>query len=400
VSHQKLLVIHREYRIRGGEDVFLDEILIPTLSDLKLDFIVLKLPKFFASGINFSDVIEILFMALGLEFFRPSYFKIRKILREGNFDRIILNNFLPVVSLGILSFAKKKNMRTFLWVHNSRIFCANGLLFNGKVECHKCLQKGSRWSLRQNCQGQWIQSFIYALTYRSQRLTRKILKSIDVFICNSVYSAGLVEEASAHLGIKPVKSVVLRMPPTERSHEGLGESRATEVPFKFNSSVLRSLTDFLQKPFFLFMGRASFEKGADVFAGLALKFPDHGFLLCGEGPLLEKLKNQSPDNLKFGGYVESGGDKAWLYSQCQALIISSRVPETSSLVMAESHMFQTPVIYPVGGGAEETLKYLKRQGVPLSEFRAQSFVRNETNLVSEDKNHFGLSLSRILNGLD
>lgn len=74
-----------------------------------------------------------------------------------------------------------------------------------------------------------------------------------------------------------------------------------------------------------------------------------------------------------------GCDRDWLFAHCEALIIPSRVAETSSLVITESQRFLTPIVYPPGGGAQETFTLLKRSGCSLDEFKGQTFLKADKN---------------------
>jgi glycosyltransferase involved in cell wall biosynthesis len=136
-----------------------------------------------------------------------------------------------------------------------------------------------------------------------------------------------------------------------------------------------ALIEKIPRPFFLFLGRLSPEKGADLFVALARKNPQSGFVMAGGGPLLEGLKQNCPSNLVFAGFV-SDSEKAWLYENTAALVISSRVPENSPMVIFESHPYNTPIVFPPDGGAEEIVKYLGRAGCSLRQFNGQEFTKS------------------------
>jgi glycosyltransferase involved in cell wall biosynthesis len=138
------------------------------------------------------------------------------------------------------------------------------------------------------------------------------------------------------------------------------------------STRLRALIDALPKPYFLFVGRVSYEKGADIFAELAARIPSVGFVMGGSGPLSRQIPSSS--NLICTGFLEEE-EKLWLYQNCEALVIPSRVPENAPMVIFESHPFGTPVVYPKGGGAEELVQWLGRDGCRLDEFVGQQFTR-------------------------
>jgi glycosyltransferase involved in cell wall biosynthesis len=194
---------------------------------------------------------------------------------------------------------------------------------------------------------------------------RKVIPSIDLFICNSRYTQKNLEETLKKLTLHAT-SEIISMPTSTALHESSDEGVRR----------LEKVVAQIPRPFYLFLGRVTFDKGADVFAELARRFPDRGFLVCGEGPLVKELKSLGFRNLTFAGKI--GEEKSWAFQNCEALIIPSRSPETSSLIIAESHPYGTPVVYPSGGGAEETFKALKRSGCPLEEFKGQNFVKSES----------------------
>ncbi|MDZ4677731.1 MAG: glycosyltransferase family 4 protein [Oligoflexia bacterium] len=373
---KQVLIIHREYRHRGGEDVFLDEILIPQLKKLNIDHKVILLP-------SLKNPLEFLFMVLGLEKLRPSYQKVKNETRSKDFSHVLFNNFIPTVSFALPGFFKAQNIKTLMWVHNARLSCANGLLFNGQTPCHRCLTTGSRWDFLQNCHQNLMQSFLYSLVYRFNRVPKKILKNIDQFVCNSQFSQNILSSTSRHLGLPIKESVVIPMPVSMKSI-------STESP----TPPLHPPIAQLSKQFYLFMGRVSFEKGADIFADFANKYPNKNFVMCGTGPMLDELQNRKISNLIFLGHITS--EKPWLYTHAQALIIPSRVAETASLVISESRAYGTPVIYPKGGGAEETFNSLGCTGCSLVEFKAQEFARSEPSKLAHDtENKFENQLSKL-----
>src|ERR1017187_5859326 len=157
----KVLVIHRNYRVKGGEDFFLTQTLQPALNRLGIrhDVVVLA-PLFSKKSSLLSDLLELVCMFLGLERLRPSYFKISHELKKPDLSHVLFNNFIPTVSLALPARAKELGLKTLWWAHNARLTCANGLLYDGQAPCHDCLLKGSRYSFFYDCQRNPMQSFI------------------------------------------------------------------------------------------------------------------------------------------------------------------------------------------------------------------------------------------------
>ncbi len=372
-----LLIVHRNYRHKGGEDFFLENALLPALDKLQIPYILFRLPALFSQDLV-ESLAEISFMALGLETWRPSYFRLKKIIRQNpHLSHALLNNCVPTVSLKTAMACKKKGLKPLMWVHNARAYCANGLLFNGKTPCNKCVTQGSRQAFLQNCYQNSVQSFIYALVYRFRRVSKILARSVDLFICPSEYTATNLQKAMTD--ISPIKTVVIHHPL---------KPLASSVKTESKPSLAR-----VSEPFYLFLGRVSHEKGADIFLNLARKYPASSHVVAGEGPMLETLKKKSTPNVIFLGQVGEL-EKRWLFENAKALVICSRVPENAPMVIFESHPYGLPVVYSEGGGAEEMVKFLKRTGSPLSQFTGQNFERTVSQI--SDTNSYEVRLKELL----
>ncbi|MBK9292987.1 MAG: glycosyltransferase [Oligoflexia bacterium] len=368
----KILVIHRYYKHRGGEDVFLDEVLIPTLKELPSTHIELCTFR------PLTNLIEILFMFLGLEKLRPSYFKVKNILKNNKFESVILNNFIPTLSLEIPKLSRAHGAKVFSWVHNSRIICANGLSFDGKNECYDCLLNSSMSSFKKNCQKNILKSMLYAFIYRKKRVL-KYLDNIH-FLPVSKFASHFIDKAKTFKKLN--NSHITIVPPL----------RAQKEDFAPLSSEIVNFIKNFNNQYYLFAGRLSYEKGADRMIEFANQLPHKAFILSGSGPLKDKLRKIAPKNVFFtqSDRLQLQG----LYKFAEALIIPSRVKETFSLVIAESEPFKTPVVYPEGGGAEEAVNKLNRAGVKLSEFSGKVVFKNESQMKG-----FGNTLSNTLKNI-
>src|SRR5205814_2206774 len=136
-----------------------------------------------------SHLKELFWMILGVENRRPSYLKIKEVVSDDKYSHALLNNIIPTISLAVPRLLKNGKIKTLMWTHNTRLLCANGLLFNGKSVCNKCLTKGSHWAFFQNCHRNLIQSFLYSVVYRFQRVSKNVFPFISEFICNSEFAA-------------------------------------------------------------------------------------------------------------------------------------------------------------------------------------------------------------------
>jgi len=363
-AQKKILVVHRFYTLRGGEDVFIEQTLLPALKLSKVDHEFLFFDAIFKNKKNFFlDIIEVFFMILGFERLRPSFFKFKKALTRSKATHVMLNNVIPTLSLDIPLHCKKLNISTSLWVHNGRLSCANGLFFDGKKECYDCFNKSSFFIFKKNCFNNFFQKFFYPFIYRSKRVLKKFGMNIGRFLVCSEYSKKNIAALSLTIKEFSPKISLIRPPLIQRQNDPPNE--------EFVSKIKKS-----DKSFYVYIGRISYEKGADVFARLSKQYPHANFLMAGSGPLLPQLKIQYKNtNLQFLGFINDN-EKEYLFKESEALIIPSRVPENVSLLIIESEPHKTPVVYPQGGGAEEFVRFTNRSGCSLTDFTAQRFERN------------------------
>lgn len=88
-----------------------------------------------------------------------------------------------------------------------------------------------------------------------------------------------------------------------------------------------------------FAGRLSHEKAPDRFINLAKEFPQHSFVLYGEGVMRQALQLDAPDNTCLAGYKEMS--EVW--PQIEVLVIPSRF-EGLPMVALEAMGRMIPVI--------------------------------------------------------
>ncbi len=95
-----------------------------------------------------------------------------------------------------------------------------------------------------------------------------------------------------------------------------------------------------------FVGRFSEEKGPDLFCDIATKLPKQTFVMYGDGPMYQQIKQAKPANVTLIGHVESMND---YWQDIKLLCITSRA-EGLPLVALEALARGIPIVcFDVGG---------------------------------------------------
>lgn len=108
-----------------------------------------------------------------------------------------------------------------------------------------------------------------------------------------------------------------------------------------------------QNQYFLFVGRLSSEKGADLFAQAVTKAGYKGCVI-GDGELLPDLKAKYPD-VEFLGWQNSEGIRQ-AFLKARALVFPSKWYETLGLTVLEAQAYGIPVIVADKTAASDLVK--------------------------------------------
>jgi len=112
----RLMVVHRGYRVRGGEDVFFQKILIPQLIATGISFEIVAFPALFSKKEFWViDTIETFLMGLGIEKWRPSFLEVWRRVAKSKPTHVIFNNFVPTISLEAAALCRAQGALVLAW---------------------------------------------------------------------------------------------------------------------------------------------------------------------------------------------------------------------------------------------------------------------------------------------
>lgn len=260
--------------------------------------------------------------------------KIRLVLEDFQPDVCHLNNFnfqlTPSVILEIRAWEKASGhkVRIVFTAHDSQLVCPNHLMTNPVTgqRCDKCLGGHFVNCVKGKCiHGSLAKSVIGALEGYYWGL-RKTYAQIDTVISPSHFLAG---KLSADPILK-ARMVVL--------HNFIDRVEKRE---------------YEKKPYVVYFGRYSQEKGIGTLLKVVSQLPEIPFIFAGNGPL-EAEVNKLP-NIENRGFL-SGDALRQLISEARFSVFSSECYENCPFSVMESQMYGTPVLGANIGGIPELIR--------------------------------------------
>ena len=209
------------------------------------------------------------------------------------------------------------------------------------------------------------------LVLRAERALHQLLRSysyIDRFIAPSTY----MKDVCVRAGIRAGKITVIpyMVHPHPKPSPLAGEGR--------RSRASRG------KPYLLFAGRLSPEKGLDVLLEAMKLLPNLRLKIVGDGPLQATLRDSSADqgrlqndklnNVQFLGNLDQTALQR-LMANATALVVPSLWPENSPLVIYEAYTQGIPVIASNIGGIPELVQGTKT-GFLVAPNNVQALAQN------------------------
>lgn len=254
--------------------------------------------------------------------------KIGKVLDDFKPDVVHMNNINFQLTPSIHYAVKKRGIPLVQTVHDFQMVCPNHLCYSFEEEapCTRCLNGSKLSCLKHRCiHGSVVKSLlgvVEAWLYSALKTYRKV----DLYICPSRFLAEKLTSASPLFQGK------------------------TAVLHNFIVKPEPLLPSEAEKPYLVFVGRLSKEKGVEMLAECARLLPEYSFVAAGGGPDRKAL--EGIPNLSLPGFV-GGKDLTELMGRAAALVAPSVCFENCPLSILESHALGVPVVtMPYGGMAE------------------------------------------------
>ncbi|MBE9004348.1 glycosyltransferase [Fortiea sp. LEGE XX443] len=310
----RILTIHNNYQIRGGEDES-REAEEKLLREMGHEVDVYQEHNDRVASIG------ALPMALRTIWSKESYNIVKQKLRQSKFDLVHIQNFFPLISPSVYYAAKSEGVPVVQTLRNYRLLCPNGLFFRDGQVCEDCMGKFIPYpGVLHGCYRENRPATIAVATMlTAHRAMRTWMEMVDVYI-------SLTEFARQKFiaGGFPAEKIIVKPNFVNPAPDvGCGSGG-----------------------YALFVGRLSVEKGLDTLLAawkyLEGKVP---LKIVGDGPLADQVV----ESVKILPQVEWLGRRPMsevhkLMGEAMFLVFPSKWYETFGRVAIEAFAKGTPVI--------------------------------------------------------
>ncbi|MBR2861881.1 MAG: glycosyltransferase [Clostridia bacterium] len=259
---------------------------------------------------------------------REAYKKISQVLDKFKPDIVHMNNINFQLTPSIIYAVKKRNIPLVQTVHDYQMICPNHLLysFSEAKPCERCIKGSKANCIKYSCiHSSKIKSILGVIEAKLYSLL-KTYKKVDLYVCPSNFLENKLLSASE---IYRGKTFTLH---------------------NFIEKKFTPVKEENAKPYVVFVGRLSKEKGVELWAETARLLPEYSFVVAGNGPDGDCLKDIP--NVILKGFV-AGADLANLMGNASLLLAPSVCYENCPLSILESHSFGVPVVTMNSGGMAE-----------------------------------------------
>lgn len=307
----KILILHSQYQLQGGEDAVVEQELALLQESHIVEILYFQNQGGLRGALQFLGSIWNVFSAQ----------KVEQKIKEFQPDVVHIHNWH--FALGPLVFRKIDSLGIPVvhTVHNYRLLCPSGILLHKGQLFTDSLRQSFPWKAVKNkvYRSSAMQTFWLAFVVWFHRQIGTWRK-IDSYVCLTSFATNLFQESN------------------------FGVSKEIFFVKPNFTSVSKTLSLSEREQYFLFVGRLSEEKGITTLLEAFKKLPFE-LKIAGDGPLKEYVLGvtQQFSNITYLGNLTSI-EVAEVLQKAQALILPSVCYEGMPMTILEAFSTGTPVI--------------------------------------------------------
>ena len=256
---------------------------------------------------------------------REAALKFRQLLLDFKPDVVHVHNIYHQISPSILKECKKMNIPVVMTLHDYNIISPNyGLFSHGKIDESTKKHKYYKAIIKKSVKNSYVASFFAALRAYIHMYLQIYGNMIDLFV-------------------SPSQFMRLKL-----AEYGMDEGSITVLPNPVSVSLLPLKANVIEKPYVLFVGRLSEEKGIKKLVEAFEELP-YSLKIAGEGDAVLKKNTK---NIEFLGFQNKESLQKCV-AEARAVIVPSVSYENCPLSILEAYAQATPVIASDIGGIPE-----------------------------------------------
>lgn len=322
---QKVLLIHNNYQITGGEDTnIIDEVKM-----LEKNFIVETL--IFSNKKRF-DIYDLSSFILGFNIKSDKI--IKKKLYEFNPDFVYIHNVWYKISFGIFNILKKNKIKTIVKIHNFRYECSQSWLIKNHIKpeaiCNACSNTRLKFQLFNKYFSESYLKSILSIIFSKRFLKILINNPIKVLVISNFHK----------------KKIILN---------GVNSEKVELFNNPLNFDLQNTTKYNPDSDYLVYAGRISSSKGVEelINSYLASNLKEINLKIIGDGELLSELKEKyHSDKIIFLGN-KSLRETYKEISQARAVVSATKMFEGQPRLLTEASSMKIPSIYPSFGSMDE-----------------------------------------------
>lgn len=319
----KILIIHNQYQIPGGEDAVADSQyhLLKAVPGVQVEKFIIN--NNLLQAYSFFDKLGLFARDLHM---KKTYQELERFIDAFAPDIAHIHNIYPIINPAVYSYLHSKKIKIVQTLHNYRFLCPSGSFFREGHICTECYDK---------------KNFTPCVKYACYKES-KAYSFLYAYMIHKGHKKGYFSRIDRFIALNEFMK-------EKMIDYGFDEDRFEIIPNVFSADHVEASP---KKDYFLFIGRLTQEKGIKT-VGEAFKGIQDRLVIMGGGgeeAYVQQLAEEC-SNIDYIGFL-SGDKKTKIIQEAQAVIVPSEWYENLPTVIIEAFSLGTPVIVSRLGGAQ------------------------------------------------